>query len=273
MVSLKIDTDKVVLGLDSLRDALFGQGQDASNVVQDEARLLGRTIVAFTPPLGSNARQQGENAIERDIKNLVSEASQLLIDEIGSKYGVHDITAAYRRDKEGHDINLQWENLDPSGARLAEYHKKYRNAKGRIPSVKAIKGVWRARVVVPDGVRAAFIADVQKHVGLWKASWAELPAKLGEKFPTWIRRHLGHSHGISDVTGLQNKLAPSVKFGSRAGGNSRIRSDIQAAVNARAKTIARRVKLILSGYNKDLARGMKAQSRAKDWSEPSPVIN
>lgn len=274
MISCKIDTGRLILGLDSLRDALIGNGQDASTVVEDEARRLARTIVAFVPPIarGKAAKQIGEGAVERDIKNLVSQAKPSLIDEVGSKYGVRDIRAAYVTEATGTKLNLQWDHLDPTGARLPEFHLQYRDSSGRIPKIKKRPGVWNARVVVPFGVRDDFIKKMQGHVGHWKATWAKAGARLGDKYPSWIARHFNSSLGIANIEGLSNRQAPSVTFGSRAGGNSRIQARVQAAVRARAKAIARRVKLILSGYNRDLAKGMRAQARAKDYREPQEAV-
>lgn len=275
MVTAKIETDRLILGLDSLRDAMVGQGMDASHLVEDETRRLARMIVAFIPPIakGRSAREVGEGAVERDIKNLISEAKPELIDEVGSRYGVSDIRAAYVTEKGGQQLNLQWEHLDPTGSRLEEYHEFYRDKRtGRVPKVKPVAGIWQSRVVSPLGTRADLIKKTQRHVGSWKASWALVGARLGDKYPSWLSRHFGNPFGIAKLDGLQNREAPFVTFGSRSAGNGRMRERIQGAVRARIRSIHRRVKLMLSGYNKDLASGMKAQARAKNWSEPLPNV-
>ena len=272
MIAVNINTDPLIRQMNSLHDALLGAGQDASTLVQDEVKRLARMIVSFVPPLRSsgNPRQVGEQAVERDIKNLVSEATPNLIDEVGSRYGVRDIQTAWLTEKDGKQLNLKWDHLDPTGDRLEEYHRSYQDRNGRIPKVKPTSGVWSARVVAPVGTRQPLIDKNQKHVGHWKATWAKGGAALGDKYPTWINRHFNSP--MAQVKIHLEGESPFVTFGSSAGGNDRIQSRIQGAVNARAKAMARRVKLILSGYSKDLSQKMKAQAKAKNWSEPLEAI-
>jgi hypothetical protein len=275
MFSCQIDTDNLVLGLDSYREALLGQGKDAKNLVEDETRFLSRMITAFMPPIakGRSAREIGEGAVERDLKNLISEAEPALIDEVGSKYGITDINHAYVTTSTGQDLNLQWEHLDPTGARLDEYHQQYKNKDGRIPKVKPADGVWQARVVVPKGTRQPYIDKIKLHVGHLKATWAKAGASLGDKYPRWISAHFGSSLGVVDKHGLAHPTAPSITFGSRAAGNRKFARQIQDAVKARVKALARKVKLVLSGYNADLAKGMRAQTRARNFREQPPNVD
>lgn len=264
MIAAQVDTTKAVAALESLSDALVGAGQDASNLVRDETRRLCKTITNFTPPLkgSGNAKQTGEHAIEREFKSLFSEATPLLIDEVGSKFGVHDIRTAFVTEQNGTRLNLRWDNLDPTGNRMEDYHEKYQK-NGKVPLVKNVNNtVWAARVVVPVGSRDPFIKKIQQRVGRWKASFALAGAKLGDKYPSWISRHFGSLSDISvaDISGLSNKENPVVLFGSRAPGNNKIRASIQAAVNARARAMVKRVKLILSGYAKDVANGIRPRA-------------
>jgi hypothetical protein len=275
MISAKIDTNGAFLALDSLRDAMVGKGMDASNIVRDEARLLARTIASFTPPPKGNAKKVGEDAIEKDLKSLIAEASYELIDEIGSKFGTRNIQNAYITKKDGTQVELNWENLDYTGSGLDDLHKKYRNQDGRVPRLhKSRANVWKSRVVVPEGVRAPFIKKIQQRVGRAKAAWAFTAYKLGGSVPGWISRHFGSlgSTSISSTEGLSDTIKPSVLFGSRAPGVRKMQSQIQAAVRVRTKAIARKVKLILSDYNSDLARGMRAQTKAAKYKEAEPSV-
>lgn len=277
MTSCTIETDKLILGMDSLREALLGQGQDARNLVQDETRILARTIVAFVPPVsnGKSAKQIGELAVESDLKDLITEVNQTLIDEVGSKYGITDIKGAYLMERTGERVQLEWEHIDPTGNRLDEYHAQYRNKDGRIPkSGDSADNVWSARVVVPYGTRDPFIAKIKAHVGHFKATWAKAGAILGDRsYPRWITNHFGTQLGILNKDGLSNPEAPTITFGSRAQGNQKIAKDVQKAVNARVKNLAAKVKLALSGYSRDLAKGMRAQARAsQQQQEQGPSV-
>src|SRR5947207_3084883 len=106
---------------------MLGSGKDVTNLLVDEQRRLARAIVNVCPPgPGSGAKKIGELAIEHDVHRLVSEASPELIDHIGSKYGVSNIRAKIFT-KKRETMLLQWEHMDPTGARLAEYHRLYLN--------------------------------------------------------------------------------------------------------------------------------------------------
>src|SRR5713101_4106586 len=128
MITGTIDTSRAVRALESLHDAMIGKGMDCSNLLKDETRLLCRTIVNFTPPLKGGAgspQRSGEAAIAREVGGLFSEASQHLIDEIGSRYGIRDVDAAYVTEKNGTRLQLQWQHIDSTGDRMAEYHQQY----------------------------------------------------------------------------------------------------------------------------------------------------
>jgi hypothetical protein len=79
----------------------------------------------------------------------------------------------------------------------------------------------------------------------------------------WIKRHMPTPKAVSETGGLMNGEFPSVTFGSRAPGNNRQREKIVSAVHTRIRALKRRIELIASGYNKNLARGMRSQARSK----------
>ena len=60
---VEIDTSRLNATLESLREALVGQGKDVSTILVDEQRKLTRTIVNFTAPIPStNARWPSTNS-------------------------------------------------------------------------------------------------------------------------------------------------------------------------------------------------------------------
>ena len=263
MITPVLTSERLTEAMSSLREAMIGAGQDCANIVRDEHRRLTRTIVNFTPPTpASGAQQLGERAVERDIKSLVSEASPELIDRIGSRYGIQDIHAFITL-RDGTKKELNWEHLDPTGARLSEYHQMYRDERGRVRPRKPVEGTWSARVIVPQGVRAPYIKIVQQRVGRWKAKWAYAAAQLGDKYPTWITRHFGRIAADSFYQAdLKNENGPSITFGGRGPNFRRNLSNVQGAVKFRAKAMLRRAHLMVSGYRQDLAQGMRAQANA-----------
>jgi hypothetical protein len=272
-----IDTSRAEAALWSLREAMLGHGQDAINLLRDESKLLSRTITNFVPPprAAGNPRQVGEHAVEVSLKNLISEATPNLIDEVGSKFGVRDITTAWVTEQNKEHLNLQWANLDPTGSRLPELHKAFRDRRtGRTPMEKPLKGIWKSRVVVPLGTRAPYLKQVKARVGRMKATWALIGSKLGDTFPQWISRHFGSvaQYAVADISHLNDSEKPYVIFGSRAPGNSRLRPAIRDALRFRIRAMAKKTKLIISGYNKNVAAGIKAEAQAHKIARETPEV-
>lgn len=267
LMPIEVDTRLLNERMASLHDALIGVGQagDAANVIKDETRRLIQKIIQITPP---KSKPEGEGAVRSDLYKLIGEAGQNFIDEIGSEFGTRNIDC-WRTSNSGEKLHVLWERLDPTGDRMAEYHQDYRNKRGRVSkrSGNIAAGEWKKRVIVPRGKLAPYVKTVQARVGRRRASFGVTLAKLGGKVPSWISRHFGKMGGeaISMTEGLLNRERPSVIFGSRSPSIETQRSEVNNAVKIRAQQISRRVKLILSGYSRDLASGMKARARAGNY--------
>lgn len=243
----------------------------------DETAKLVKQIVAFTPPLGpggrnAGAKQAGEQAIEKEMKSLFSEADTLTIDEIGSEHGLKAIdTFIYGKNKEL--IHVQWTHLDPNGARIEEFHKRFKNHRGKVPLRKQQKGTWSARVVIPKGMRQPYIDKLKERVGRWRASIARVLPAIGRPVPNWISRHFGKIYDITilDLSQLTHPTQPSITFGSRAPGiEANYQNKIKAAVRTRTKAMGNRARLILSGYAKDVTAGLRARSRTQETATAEP---
>ncbi len=264
IITVDVDTSKFEAALEAVANALVGDGKDVQNLLVDEHRKLTRTIVNFTPPIpASGARQFGELAVKKDLYSLISEAEPALIDRIGSKYGLKDIdtwTAS-----PGGKVHVLWENLNPSGSNLADLHNWYRNAStGRPGRRRSRLGEWRSRIVVEKGIREPYVNLVQSHVGRWKAKWAYAAAQLGDKYPAWISRHFTHVASKSKFEmNLDDKNKVFIAFGGRGPNFARDMDKINAAIKVRVKAILDRVKLILSGYSKDVAQGIRPKAKTK----------
>jgi hypothetical protein len=259
---MALTSERLTEAMESLREAMIGAGKDCANILRDEHKMLTRTIVNFTAPTpAAGAKQLGEQAVARDITKLVSEASPELVDKVGSKYGIQDVHAFVTK-QDGSKLEILWQHLDPTGARLSEYHQMYRDSRGRVRNYKPAPGVWDSRVVVPKGVRDPYIKLVQQRVGRWKAKWAYAAAQLGDRYPGWITRHFPKVSGDSFYEANLEGENPSITFGGRGPNFRRNLSNIQGAVKFRAKAILRRAHLMVNGYRQDIARGMRAQANA-----------
>lgn len=274
MVPVEIDTSKLNVVLNDLREAMIGNGEDVSKLLQQEHKLLTRTIVNFTPPLpATGAKQIGEKAVKRDLHSLISEAPADLIDEIGSEHGLTNIDT-YRTLKVK-NVHLLWDRIVPNPQMLPEIHNRYRNKRGRIPIVPGFGGgVWRSRVVVEKGQREPYVKQVQSHVGRWKAKWAFAAAQLGDKYPSWIARHFGD---IASKARFQHQLkgvTPFILFGGSGPNFAQNKSKINAAVKFRVMVLKRRIKLVISNYAKQIANNIRVSSQAhKIGNEPPEEVN
>lgn len=277
--TVQIDTSRANFALIGLREAMVGKGMDASNIVVDELRFLSRTIVNFTPPLGpggraAGAREAGEGAINRELKNLISEAKPEFLSEVSAKWGLKDVHGFVESSQKA-PLAINFANLDLDGSRLPELHEQYRNPRtGKVQLQRSQSGTWNARVLTSEGSRQPFTDKLIDRVGMWKASWAYASTLVGAIFPRWISRHLSAviPFAIADLSHARDPEKPYVIFGSRFAGGHRIRAQVNSAVQFRARKIAQKIKLILSDYKRDVAQGIRAQAAAGKRREGEPVV-
>ncbi len=150
-----IDTSRANAALAGLRAVMIGKGMDASNIVVDELRFLSRTIVNFTPPLGpggraAGAKEAGEGAIARELKNLISQAKPEFISEVSARWGLKDVSG-FTESAERTPLALKFDNVDPDGSRLIELHTSYRNDRtGKVPLVRPTPGIWTSSRAAGD---------------------------------------------------------------------------------------------------------------------------
>lgn len=250
------------------RAALLGHGMDASNVLTQNVRGLARTLANITPPIRERGnkgspRLNGEDRINKELCSLFSEATTKLIDETGSRFGLHGINT-FVDSKDGSKLHLIWDTIDPMGSHMKEEHDKARGSRGTVNVSRrdVPRGTWKARVVVPQGFRAPYIKGVQARVGRGKCSMGLVGMRLGDDYPAWIARH---KQSIGDIAiiniNMSNPAFPQITFGSRAPGIGRIKERAQAAVKLRTAVIKRHIKLILEDY-KDW-RTVRAKANAR----------
>jgi len=272
MLTIHVDSQRLNGALDGLRQAMIGRGQDISNILVQEQKLLAITIVNFTPPsagqsttsakMPSAAHQKtGEDAVKNDLYSLISEANPAFLDKIATKYGVRSVNTHVASQEKG-KTHLIWDNIDLNGADLPRLHAEYRNRRGRIPKQKGRRGEWKSRVVVPYGKRDQYVKQVQARVGRWQAKWALAASQQGAKFPAYISRHFSSVADKSySIWTLNDTNGPSVMFGGRGPSFARQLDKIRDAIRVRTGAIVRKTKLIISGYNKDIAAGMKPKRK------------
>lgn len=264
MTTVTIDTTGYNEVVADLLSALCGSGEDAdaATIIREEAGRLATQIVRFTPP---QSQKQGKMAVETELGRLISEAKPSLLESITEEFGTSNIRA-FRGKKGKQKLELNWKHVVKSGSEseLKKLHYSYKNRRGKIGRFKKSDDThWRAEIVVPKGTKGKYIKLMQSHVGRWKASWCTIISQLRiqSKIQPWVMAHVPSPFGSGESM-LSDSKFPSVEFGSSAPSVSSQRHVISEAVRVRKEAVTRRVRLVLSGYNKDLARGMRIQSRA-----------
>lgn len=246
----------------ALYDALAGSGRasDAATIVEDEARLWLKQAINFTPPRN---KAQGENAIKTDLKKIFSVVHDDVAQHIAAEWGTNNVDHWLTSEVDGHRYNVVWDKLDVQGLGMDEYHANHRDSRGRAYSstVKRSNNKWRAPYVVSQSAFDAFYNKTKQLVGLMKSGWMRAYYEVGGKLPSWIQRQASRSMG-----GVVNELSvpgnPSITMSNHAPGIASFDRIARETFRARREAMAKRIRLILSGYNKDMAAGMRPRKHA-----------
>lgn len=269
--TLKVDTSGLNRRIAELRTALVGAGKtaDAQNVIRDEARNLLKLLIKWTPP---KTRKQGADRVEKDVKRS---AAYPLDDgfELFNRGQNAERIKGYLRSESGRQKfkdmiskigGFKSWTLEKFDRRT---HLNARNRFGRVSK--------RNRVFIYNNAdRKRRIALVSRRVGMMKAAWAKSFVHFGGKVPSWISRHLySGAIGSYNVRGnfrdaLSNTSKPFVEFSNSANGIAEkdAAKRLPGAVLVRERAIRRRIRLILSGYSKDVAQGIRIRQRTRDKS-------
>ncbi len=271
MLTTSIDQRRLDSMIQGVYNALIGTGADASEVVKDESRLLALQIMKVAQP---RDRKKTGDRIASSIKSRFTELGDGFDKELSSQTGEANW---YRADSKflygvSPDLDMRGANADT----LAEIYYAAHNIGGK---TRIVNDFNPAR---PSGQRKAILAkvlarksDINRLVTLAKTAIGKLPASWfatarqidsSASAPQWIARHLKGNQttkSITDLTGLRNSDSPSAAFGSKAVGVAKFNRAIQFAVNLRAKKLLARLRLILSGYSRDVSEGIKARRQSK----------
>jgi hypothetical protein len=168
-------------------------GGDVKEAIRQEAKLLARNCVGFTPPttrspkvdVAAWAKQKkaGEAAIEKDIQKIFIPVSQ-----VAEKFNDRALGARIKKYAEGGEtdkIEAVFKDLKIKGKLLKEAdletHSKSRGASGRT--------LKRFYIIEIEKSIKALAALLKKRVGFAKAGWKSAAQSLGVTLPNWITRH------------------------------------------------------------------------------------
>ena len=237
----------------ALERRVIQTGKEIGQILREEAVLLGRRLIALTPP-GSNA--QGRKAIDQDMMNSI----RLL--EPG------DFTKSKRIAKLLAEKNYAKLNeaMEHARSKLRFYsfssarHKAAQNSRKRVPrytyNATGDASEWKKH-----------LAKLQSGVGRAKGGWARGVIELGGKSPpSWIRRHTDAGFVFHD---LDNEVSPSVEFSNRSGWAGSREGDAQpdavtnAALRSRTSNMLKRMEREMSeNFGRELSKSGKAALEA-----------
>lgn len=268
-----IDTRGLESMMNGLRSALIGQGGDVSTIVRDESKRLAVEVSHVSQP---QDRRRTAYKIETSVRSKFLEANQ--------SYNLSDHADLSATGVIWYNVNKNFlfgvapandmRRADPQ--RLANLYYQLKRTAGKTRRIldfthprKHQKVAIVQKIITSKGVLRKAVAIVQKGIGRLPASWFATAKQLDSSLvaPGWIERHI---HGnktkrsITDMTGLNNSTSPVMAFGSRAAGASKFDRAVQFAVDLRAKKMKARLELVLSGYSKDIAHGIKIKRHAKE---------
>lgn len=248
-------------------------GKDGPEVMKDEARLLLKQVIGFTPPRN---KSQGEGAIAADLlggrKLRDGNRSVGIIQPIKPfmtppESGV-DRPQWISKDGTLYGVENHYWKPEAGYGDIRPLHKASKTKRGRVSTAGSYRQVgrwkWVDRIFTTYENAGAYVKEIQKRVGNLKAGWAVAYMNLGGKTRKWISRHVNSGRAKGTGGRLQgSKEMPWIEIGNYAYGVREMGRIVNNALKARSSAMARRIKLVMSGYSADMARGMRAQSRAR----------
>lgn len=280
MVTATIDTRGLEFMINGLKNALIGTGGDISNLAKDESRLLSMQLMKLSQP---QSRPALEGKIEKNVRDRfilldmdLSKSEHGLGVSGGTNWYAADKNFLYGSDSKAKDMRRS------AGDQIADafYSSKVGGGKARL--VYGFKHPHRhqrvailRRIITSKASLNRGIKVVKESIGKLAASWFATAKTIdsGSNAPQWISKHLTRgsqsSKSITDLTGLSLIESPSVTFGSKAHAVSSKKGMalVRFALQVRQKKVAARLELILSGYSKDVAAGIKVRRHYKKGTE------
>ncbi len=282
MITATVDTAGLDFVLNGVKHALTATGGDVSELTKDESRLLAMQLMKLNQP-------QDKKKTEADIDRNVRSAF-LDLDNDNTKFWEN---LKYQNNSES---GVQWyratksflygvdeaKDLRKAGADTIKdvYFASANNALGRSEKARLVYDFKKPRqhqkvailrqIIVSKASLARGIKLIQASVGKLAASWLATAKTIdsSSKGPAFVERQFKNgtqtSKSITDLSGLSHLESPSVTFGSKARGaaSKRGKQQVQFAMKVREQKLTARLKLILSGYSKDVAQGIKVARHA-----------
>jgi hypothetical protein len=265
MMTVNINSKKLNEQLAYLHDAMIGSGRtgDMATLIKDETRLLIQQAIKLTLPVASarsngsaandsTNKKQGLTAVARDIGRAMFVPKETAWKSKSIKKMI--------RDEDG-DAFANFISRVPKmkawkvEAFSKDLHQSKRDSRGRIQHQKKV-------FVMQHNAVMKYIKETQKHVGHLRSAWLGSAARAGiqgVKATAWVRKNSNSGNiGINRLTGS----TPSVVIGVTSKGIGASTAAFKRALARREWAIRAKIRLILSGYAKDIAAGIRPQRRS-----------
>lgn len=258
MITVKYDDHKAVQVLQDLQRAT---GEDMEVVVSTESRRLATACMKASPP-------RNRSKLARKIKG---EVSALFTD---------NYEANIDPGHQGGDSSMKWiiagphflyglpPKLDLRGrGEIIQEYRSFKDAGGKRITTIGRRGKQKVyainRLVADKAAVRNLVKRLVDNIGRAKAAWAQAASILGETdIPGWISKHFPTPKGVLTQSG--SGVGSSVTIGSRAPGVGKQSAMYKGVFRRRINSMKARIKLINSGYAKDVAEGIRPQKHAAD---------
>lgn len=276
--TITVDATKFNLLIGDLHAAFVkaGEHSKAATVLRDSVRLFVQDWEKFTPP---KRQAQGRKAVKQDLlggRNVQSATGFkrsrgiFLIMQDWMPQHVGERTVRLWANKHGDVYGVEKVLYQPAASQetLKSHHLRFRSRRtGRT----SLAGSWTRDVgrwkfinqmAVNKRAMNKYVREVQSHVGRMKAALTPALQELGGTVRGWVRKH-----GISNPSSQGyifkqfTEHEKSFTIGMIAPGASKLERMVRDVMHNRTRAMAQRIRLILSGYAKDVARGIRLRTQ------------
>lgn len=262
-----VDTSHLNEMMNQLHDALIGKGKygDAATIIEDESRRWVKQVERFIPPKN---QAQGNAAVERDFARAMTPAvagDDAAKSPMRNKFGVIYERSAQQLISGGNTglFNDYIKHVSQNAGIFKgwtakpfspELHKQVRDSRGRVTRTKRVfvleLGAWKIR-----------LAKLKKRVGWMKAGFLPAMQFFGLNPRSFVARHSNPAGYINVNLGGTN---PTITITNTAKGVGLVVGRIaQEATRARGEAIRKRIRLVLSNYSENVAKGIRISRKEK----------
>ena len=268
-MSLTIDTREWDTAVRQLI-AAYGhnlKSSEAAAVIKQSVRLVARDAMKMTPPFGKAPVQETwasqksvqQNAIKADLlggrssrKGNSKSAGVFAVMNLaaGQTYTRKDGTVRLFRKKDGTEYGCEQHLYRPNASvsEMAEHHRKYRTARGRVTTAGSMtrdigRWVFVDKMIVTKSSMDRYLRHVFKQVGKAKSGFSRAFQALGGKgLPGFVTKHGGGSGIYSEQAsnaGIIFTIGNAVNYIQSTGANLSI---MRRAIESQTENLNRRIK-------------------------------